>query len=361
MPAFDLAANLNHRLRIINAGAFAWFEVSIDQHALTIIEADGTNILPLDATQMHISPGQRYSAIITTNQESGDLFWLRARMITNCFSDPELPANGADEARAIVRYSRGNKASSPKALISQPTSRNENTKFAVQCRDTDRKSFMPVPPVSAPAAADHTYYIRTNMAIGDWRLQRGVFNKSSFRPNLRSPSLHRIIDGLYSKNESFARLIDGTNDVAFNLKDEFVIQHKGVKVVDLIIQNMDEGSHPLHLHGHKFWVLGQGHAYFPGYEEANLDLVNPLRRDTAAVEGFGWMLLRFVTDNPGIWSFHCHMAWHSEAGLGMQFLNQPEVLATWEIPEANRRLCEAEGLEKGASPKDEIWFGLGVG
>jgi hypothetical protein len=117
----------------------------------------------------------------------------------------------------------------------------------------------------------------------------------------------------------------------------------------------------MHLHGHKFWVLAQGHGYFPGYDNANIDFSNPLKRDTATFEGYGWMLLRFVTDNPGMWAFHCHLAWHSEAGLLMQILSQPEAIANWELPNANKQLCEAEGLERGAAPKDEIWFGSGVG
>ena len=47
----------------------------------------------------------------------------------------------------------------------------------------------------------------------------------------------------------------------------------------------------------------------------------------------------------------------------MQFVSRVDELATWDIPEANRKLCEAnmEDLEKGAAPKDEIWFGLGIG
>jgi len=217
-----------------------------------------------------------------------------------------------------------------------------------------------MPEIAAPADVDYSYYIRNNIQIGNWRLERGFFNTSSWRPNLKSPSLHRTIDGLQSSNESFITATDGVNAIAFHEENEFVIQHTGIKVIDLIIQNFDENNHPLHLHGHKFWVLGQGHAYFPGYENMALDLSNPIRRDTASVEGFGWMLIRFVTDNPGMWAFHCHTAWHSEAGLLMQFLSRPEMMATWEIPEASRRLCEAEGLERGAAPKDEIWFGFGT-
>ena len=38
-------------------------------------------------------------------------------------------------------------------------------------------------------------------------------------------------------------------------------------------------------------------------------------------------------------------------------------VAQWKIPEANRQLCEADvtELEKGAAPKDEIWYGFGTG
>ncbi len=361
LPLFQLTSNSNHRLRFINVGAYAWFGVSLDQHALAITEVDGTNILPSYQMQLYVSPGQRYSTIITTNQITDDAFWLRARMVTNCFSDPELPSGGSDEVRAIIQYSRTNFARPSNAAISLPVSRNSDTGFAVQCLDMDHTQFVPFPAVPAPTTADHSYFMRNDIEIGDWRLRRGFFNKSTFRPDLESPSLHRILENLSYQNESLTKADDGVNDASFHLKDGLVIQHKGFKVVDLIIQNFDEGNHPMHLHGHKFWVLAQAHGDFPGYDKVNLDLSNPLRRDTATLEGYGWMLLRFVTDNPGIWAFHCHIAWHSEAGLLMQFLSQPEVMASWKLPEANEQLCKTGGLEKGAAPEDEVWFGFGGG
>lgn len=128
----------------------------------------------------------------------------------------------------------------------------------------------------------------------------------------------------------------------------------------------------MHLHGHKFWILQQGFGAFPGYLHLGLNdygrgsfpgfehsLDKLMRRDVATVEGRGWALLRFIADNPGVWAFHCHMEWHSEIGLVMQFLDRVDEVAKWQIPEANAQLCEAapEDLEKGAPPKDEIWYG----
>jgi FtsP/CotA-like multicopper oxidase with cupredoxin domain len=362
LPAFDLAPNENHRLRFLNVGVFAWFEVSLDEHSLAVTEVDGTDVEPLIIQQLHIGPGQRYSTIITTNQTSGESFWLRARMITHCFSDPDLPGPGADAVNAIVSYSEKDKSS--EYPIPHPMSQNRDTEFTVQCRDMNHREFISVPAITTSATADHSYYIRSNLEIGDWRLERGFFNTSTFRPNLPFPSLHRTLEGLQSTNSTFSTMKNGVNDAAFHLKNELVIQHSGIQTIDLIIQNFDEGNHPLHLHGHKFFVLGQGHGYFPGYsDDSSVRLSNPLRRDTATVEGFGWLLLRFIADNPGVWAFHCHMAWHSEAGMLMQFLNRPEIMVGWELPALHRQLCEIDTaeLEKGAAPKDEIWYGFGIG
>lgn len=365
-PIFDLAPNSHHRLRFLNVGAFAWFEIGLDEHNLDITEVDGTDVYPVSVNQLHISPAQRYSAIVGTNITTGTSFWLRARIMKHCFKE----AGRSDDAytvNAVVRYSKPSPKSTltpeTKVLLTQPTSRNTGDSYGVICRDMDNTKFVPVEKIAAPAHADDIYPVRTNLQIGDWRLERGFFNDSSYRPNVRSPTLHRIIEGLQTSNESFSTssASNGVNALAFDTSTELVVQTSGIRTIDLIIQNFDEGNHPMHLHGNKFWVLAQGHAYFPDYDHLSLDLSNPIRRDTASVEGFGWMLIRFVSDNPGIWAFHCHMAWHSEAGLVMQFLNRPEIMRDWILPEENLKLCDGVGLERGMPPKDEIWFGDGIG
>ncbi|KAA8564398.1 hypothetical protein EYC84_011341 [Monilinia fructicola] len=331
IPSFDLTSNANHRLRFINVGAFAWFQVSLDEHEFAITEVDGTDIMPSYETRMMISPAQRYSLIINTNHISTDLFWLRARMVTHCWKEPDLPAHGAAEVHAIIQG------------------------IEVHCRDMNTSTYIPTSFEPAPTIADHSYFLRANLERHDWRLERGYFNTSTFRPQIQHPTLHRTIDGFATNNQSFTSMvdIDGVNTVAYEQKHDFLIQHSGVKVVDIIIQNFDEGNHPMHLHGHKVWILGQGHGPFPGHEHA---LDNLIRRDVATVEGFGWLALRFVADNPGVWAFHCHLMWHGEAGMVMQFLDRLDEVKKWEVPKANQKLCEVDigELEKGAVPKDEI-------
>ncbi|KAI1272715.1 multicopper oxidase-domain-containing protein [Xylaria sp. FL0933] len=389
LPHLNVAPLERHRIRFVNVGGFAWFQVAVDNHDdLQVVEVDGTIVEPTLGSPLLISPGQRYSAVLKADQHEGS-FWLRARMVTSCFAEQTLPENGLDEARAIVRYTNSlytrHGDHDDEDENKEDTHDDENEDLAVPqttselpfltvCRDlTSTTSFRPSPEESAPEVADHSWYFRVNLAIGDWRLQRGVFNSSSFRPDLKNPTLHRVLDGLAQNNESFA--IEGVNTAAFDAESELVISNSKLETVDVILQNMDENSHPFHLHGAKMWVLGAGHGYFPGYEAmgfmpegkglldpANTTIIrNPLKRDTVTVEGFGWALLRFVADNPGVWLFHCHVIWHSEAGMGMQFLSRADDLRGVQIPDEARKLCDApeEELRKGAPPKDEVFFGFG--
>lgn len=368
LPTFDLQPDLKHRLRIINAGAFAEFQFQIDEHELAVTEVDGTDVRPINFHRLDINPAQRYSAIIHANSTKSSNFRMRARMITACFADKNPYMAG--EIEGVVRY---NTSPDPSTATELPDTIDWGEALALECRDLDTSQLVPVEEITAPEKPDALFYLRSNFEIGAYRLSRGYFNTSSWRPDVHHPLLSRSIDGLQTANESFttqdAKAVF-VNDQAFHKPTELVIQSKGIQTIDILISNFDDGNHPFHLHGYKFMILAQGHGYPPRksldapmddldnlsplYD--SLDLTNPLRRDTASVEAFGWALIRFVADNAGAWAFHCHISWHAEAGLLMTFLTRTEVLGQTVVSEEHRALCAAEGLEKGMMPKDEIYY-----
>ncbi|PON87688.1 Copper-resistance protein [Trema orientale] len=52
-------------------------------------------------------------------------------------------------------------------------------------------------------------------------------------------------------------------------------------------------SHPLHLHGFTFFVVGQGFGNFKPYiDPANFNLHNPVQRNTLGVPFSGWVTIR---------------------------------------------------------------------
>lgn len=116
--------------------------------------------------------------------------------------------------------------------------------------------------------------------------------------------------------------------------DRGYIAVKMGEVVDLVMQNYPAcngvcEAHPWHLHGHHFWVVGQGHGKWIGSAEQLGSLKSgsdPVFRDTVTLttdvsipmdepKPCGWFVLRFVADNPGAWNLHCHITWHTIMGM----------------------------------------------
>jgi FtsP/CotA-like multicopper oxidase with cupredoxin domain len=106
------------------------------------------------------------------------------------------------------------------------------------------------------------------------------------------------------------------------------ISHNKPKRVDIIINNLDDGAHPFHLHGHSFYVLssyrnpgrGSWGSYNPYTDEAppnGLNLEFLVRKDTVSVPRRGHVVVALVADNPGIWALHCHMLVHMARGMAM--------------------------------------------
>jgi FtsP/CotA-like multicopper oxidase with cupredoxin domain len=63
-------------------------------------------------------------------------------------------------------------------------------------------------------------------------------------------------------------------------------------------------SHPMHLHGHSFQVIG-----------INGKSLNGALRDTVLVPPKSSVTVAFDANNPGIWYLHCHILWHLAAGM----------------------------------------------
>ena len=76
--------------------------------------------------------------------------------------------------------------------------------------------------------------------------------------------------------------------------------------IRFVMKNPTMMSHPFHLHGHYFRVLGR-----PGA----LNLENPPLKDTITVPAKDEVVIQFDADNPGKWFYHCHIEWH--LGIGM--------------------------------------------
>jgi FtsP/CotA-like multicopper oxidase with cupredoxin domain len=74
--------------------------------------------------------------------------------------------------------------------------------------------------------------------------------------------------------------------------------------IAVIMHNMTNMAHPMHLHGHYFKVVAIGNS-----------VINGALRDVVLVPPGETVKVVFDADNPGTWPFHCHHAYHMNSGM----------------------------------------------
>ena len=160
------------------------------------------------------------------------------------------------------------------------------------------------------------------------------------------------------------------------------VLHDG-NLIEIRINNFDDGQHPLHMHGHHVQlVYRKGNLFGPDFGDelvsrkhkrrthsaealARSTTINypaiPMRRDTWTIAPSGETRLRFIADNPGAWLLHCHMDWHVEAGLTVVMVEAPERISEQKqfMPQI-ASLCQANGIatEGNAMGNTNNWLDL---
>jgi FtsP/CotA-like multicopper oxidase with cupredoxin domain len=74
--------------------------------------------------------------------------------------------------------------------------------------------------------------------------------------------------------------------------------------IEIAMRNLSLMAHPMHLHGHRFQVIGIDGLHYAGAV-----------RDTVLVPPRSVVTIAFDADNPGKWAFHCHHLYHMAAGM----------------------------------------------
>ncbi len=73
--------------------------------------------------------------------------------------------------------------------------------------------------------------------------------------------------------------------------------------VRITLGNLSMDSHPIHIHGHRFWHVGTDGGTIPPSARIPMTTINVPPGTTQTVE--------WIADAPGDWAFHCHKSHHT--------------------------------------------------
>ena len=72
----------------------------------------------------------------------------------------------------------------------------------------------------------------------------------------------------------------------------------------------------------------------------------------------GYMVFQAANDNPGVWPFHCHIAWHLSGGLYIQVLENSPKVKDLQIPGSFNQQCQDWNRFTSGTVVDQIDSGV---
>ncbi|KAJ2718515.1 ferroxidase fet3 [Coemansia sp. Benny D115] len=320
-----------YRLRFVNMATTEWFKFNIPGHKLQVIEADGVYSTPLTVDGLDLSPGQRYSVLVTA--QDTDKYNYNYNVTLYASFLPNIKGFNPRYYQGLVEYRKG-------ASVKE----TKEPKDFVWAHDINLSALSGEKPLDVDRSI--------TLTVGATQYLNGEFHDVINNITYAPP----VIPSLYSAL-SMGKL--ATNESLYGPQTHAVVL-KYMDNIELVIRNPNTLAHPLHLHGHSFQIVEYGPVDVPkpvsGTDSPTADIPPipvtkftgsaPMIRDTMLIPEGQYIKLRFKADNPGAWALHCHMDIHFGLGMAMTFIEAPDVLQSglFKIPEKMLEHCKMLGI-----------------
>ena len=302
------------RLRIINGSAMSFFNIRIPGMRMSVVQADGKNVRPIEVDEFQIGTAETYDIVVEPTAEAHTIVAeamdrsgmavatlasrAGARAPVPSLRDPVL-LTMTDMGHGGMDHSGGGHSN-----MGHAPSTGGMDHGSMKMRDT---SSLP-PNVAVGPGID---MVSANPAdrMGDPGLGLDkVGHKvltyrdlTALEPNddPRKPSRHMQIH-LTGNMERYMWSFDGRK---FNAVADQPIRFAYNERVRVKLVNDTMMAHPIHLHGHFFELVN------------GADRMHQPQKHTVIVQPGGSATFDLTADEPGDWAFHCHLLYHMHAGM----------------------------------------------
>ncbi|RYR62337.1 hypothetical protein Ahy_A04g019830 [Arachis hypogaea] len=334
-------------LRLINAALNDQLFFSIANHTLTVVEVDAVYVKPFSTNTILIAPGQTTNVLLKTKSHYPNAtFLMMARpYATGLGTFDNSTVAGVLEYKTPPNTHRSNSTVSLKnlPLLKPVLPALSDTSFATKFTNKLRSLASAEFPANVPKKVDRHFFFTVGLGTNPCeknqtcqgpngtKFSASVNNVSFALPDtaLLQSYFFRQSNGVYTADfptsplNPFNYTGAPPNNTIVNSGTKMVVipYNTSVEVVMQDTSILGAENHPLHLHGFNFFVVGQGFGNFdPKIDPANFNLLDPVERNTVGVPSGGWVAIRFLADNPGVWFMHCHLEVHTSWGLRMAWV-----------------------------------------
>lgn len=294
------------RLRFINASAMTFFDVRIPGLKLSVVQADGNDVEPVPVDEFRIGVAETYDVIVEPGDGAYTIFaqamdrsgYARGTLAPHAGMAAAIPAMDPRPLRTMTDMGMGD-------MAGMDMSGGGKKDDAMAGMDMGPKNDVPSAKLATDVAIDNVAMMPTER-LDDPGSGLGENGRRALRyTDLRAreagadprPAMRDITLHLTGNMQRYIWGFDGKK-----LSEAEPIPVKYGERVRFILINDTMMEHPVHLHG--LWSeLENGQDEYRPYKHTLI--VKP-----------GEKLSFLVTaDEPGMWAFHCHLAYHMDLGM----------------------------------------------
>jgi FtsP/CotA-like multicopper oxidase with cupredoxin domain len=281
------------RLRVINGSAMSFFNVRIPGVTMTVVQADGQNIEPVDVEEFQIGTAETYDVIVAPGSGAHTLMaesmdrsgFVRGTLTTQAGLQADVPALREPPVLTMMDMGMDHGTMGGHAGHKMPKTEHHHRR--------------------GPGVANVTEMAMSRLShpgIGLLNVEHRCLRYSDLRSldandDLREPG--RTLELHLTGN--MHRYMWSFDGIKFSEVDG-PIQFEYGERLRLVLVNDTMMSHPIHLHG-MFVELANGNGAH-----------NP-RKHTVVLKPAERVAVDITADEPGLWAFHCHLLYHMKAGM----------------------------------------------
>jgi CopA family copper-resistance protein len=328
-PTFTAGPGQLVRLRIANASTMTFYDIRIPGLPMTVVQADGQNIQPVETDELRIAVAETYDVVVTIpdTMSSDRAYTLFAETMDRSGYARATLAPRQGMAAAIPDQRRRpmltmadmgmimdmDKEMKHHGQMDKNKSRNAmDTRHHMPDRGSGALPTQNLPdrilhgpdehgPASitmAQAVYRRLDYPGAGLGNDGWRVLTYSQLRALERPHGRRAPTREFDLHLTGNMHKYIWGFDGKK---WSESDMIRFQYGERLRINMINDTMM--SHPIHLHG--MWM--------DLYAGGTLD-DNP-RKHTVIVQPAELLTVDISADAPGQWAFHCHLLYHMEAGM----------------------------------------------
>ncbi|UEM04516.1 copper resistance system multicopper oxidase [Skermanella rosea] len=307
------------RLRVVNGSAMSIFDVRIPGLAMTVVAADGQNVVPVKVDEFRIGVGETYDVIVMPTGDKPFTFFAepidrtgfaRATLASREGLEGDIPERRPRAILTMADMAMAHGGMDHGSMDHGTMDHGSMNQGAMAGMD---HGSMPGMDHGAMQGMDHGAAARPERAVGWADAGTPPGTKALSYADLKSFSKAR--DRREPSHEIEIQLTGMMSRYIWTLNGRKFDEGAAIRVaygdrIRIRFVNTTMMAHPMHLHG-----------MFVELENGQTDRMP--RKHVVLVPPGQVTTVQLTADEPGEWPLHCHLLYHMASGMMTRFIVEP--------------------------------------